>query len=109
MSNSSLEQDLKTYQDLIAILQEHPTPTEAEILNILIARDRIQTKLTETYLIPDNILNTLQELDNILRKKQATIAQQSPNYVPILIPILKIGGGYLKSLKLILLGINTIY
>ena len=74
MSNSSLEQDLKTYQDLIAILQEHPTPTEAQILNILLARDRIQTALTETYLITDNILNILQELDNILRKKQATIA-----------------------------------
>ncbi|MFM7885071.1 MAG: hypothetical protein ACKO8H_25770, partial [Microcystis panniformis] len=86
MSNSSLEQDLKTYQDLMAILQEHPTPTEAEILNILIARDRIQTKLTETYLITDNILNTLQELDNILRKKQATIApiiaKLRPNFNP---------------------------
>jgi tetratricopeptide (TPR) repeat protein len=86
MSNSSLEQDLKTYQDLIAILQERPTPTEAEILNILLARDRIQTALTETYLITDNILNILQELDNILRKKQATIApiiaQLRPDFNP---------------------------
>jgi tetratricopeptide (TPR) repeat protein len=86
MSVFTLEQAIINYQTAIAILRDNSSPTEAQILNILIARDRLQTSLTETTLIPDNILTTLQELDNTLKKKQAAIApiiaKLRPNFNP---------------------------
>lgn len=74
MSIFTVERAIKKYQAALSILRDNPSPTEAQVLNILLARDHLQTSLTETTSIPDKILTTLQELDKTLKKKQVIIA-----------------------------------
>ncbi len=73
MNLPSLESAIQQYQ--VAITNLSPTaPTEAQVLNLLIARDRVQKVLTQVTSIPPETLTTLQALDNELKQKKAALA-----------------------------------
>ena len=86
MTVSDLEKAIAQYKAAMAVLQDALSQslpvTEAQVLNILIARDRLQTALSEATSIPDQLLTTLQKLDDILKQKKTAIAPSLPKLRP---------------------------
>ena len=93
MKVSDLKQAIANYKNAIEVFQDDLSKSlpikEAQVLNILMARDLIQTVLTKTTSISDQDLANLQKLDNILdQNKEVKIAiapllsKLRPNFNP---------------------------